>query len=276
MYKFYQRGKGNRLQILFTKFLTRADEYFNLFSSSILNKTRQYHMKKFLLSSLFFSVIICVASSQGVKLSAIYDFNNSAVKLNWNMVNTNVRTSYLLLRSDDGITWTEAAKDRMLRKYTEDDIYFFNDRYFVAGKNYYRLKITDSYNNTIALSPIVMVNTRGTLNTATTYPSATQTQTGKQSIVPKVSTEPLGNNKWIIYPNPATDILKLTYRGSGDLKGVINVQIQDVTGKVVIKFRSGSMYKTISIPISNLQRGTYIIQVTVLNELMMNQKFVKQ
>lgn len=193
------------------------------------------------------------------------------------MINSNVRTSYLLLRSADGITWTEAAKDRMLRKYGEDDIYFFNDRYFTAGKNYYRLKITDGYNNTLALSPVITVNTKSrSSTTASTYPSNTQTQTGKQTTTPKISTEPQGNNKWIIYPNPATDILKLTYKGQGELKGVVNVQIQDATGKVVVKFRSGSMYKTISIPVSNLQRGTYFIQVTVLNELMMSQKFVKQ
>jgi hypothetical protein len=233
-------------------------------------------MKKIFLIILLFSGIICRAFSQPVKLTAIYDYNNSAVKLNWNMINSNVRTSYLLLRSSDGITWTEAAKDRMLRKYTEDDIYFFNDRYFSAGKNYYRLKITDGSNNTIALSTIVTVNTKGTLPVAGNYPSNTQRQTGKQTVTPKVNTEPLSNDKWIIYPNPATDLLKLTYKGQGELKGVVNVQIQDVTGKVVIKFRSGSMYKTISIPISNLQRGAYFIQVTVLNELMMNQKFVKQ
>ena len=192
------------------------------------------------------------------------------------MVNSNIRTSYLLLRSTDGVTWTEAAKDRMLRYYTEDDIYFFNDRYYSSGKNYYRLKITDGYNNTIALSPIVAVNTKGTLNSRSTYPTNTQRKSGIQTVTPKVITEPQNHDKWIIYPNPATDLLKLTYKGQGDLKGVVNVQIQDVTGKVVIKFRSGSMYKTISIPISNLQRGTYVIQVSVQNELMMNQKFVKQ
>ena len=233
-------------------------------------------MKKYLLIGLFLSGIYCHASSQGVKLTAVYDFNNSAVKLNWNMVNTNIRTSYLLLRSSDGVSWTEAAKDRMPRKYTEDDIYFFNDRYYGPGRNYYRIKIIDGYNNTIALSPIVTVNTKGSLNTAPAYSSNSQSQTGKQSTAPKISTEPVSNDKWIIYPNPATDLLKLAYKGSGDLKGVVNVQIQDMSGKVVIKFRSGSMYKTISIPISNLQRGTYNIQVTVLNELMMNQKFIKQ
>lgn len=231
-------------------------------------------MKKFLIISILISGLFCHAFSQTVKLTAIYDFNNSAVKLNWNMVNANVRTSYLLLRSADGVSWTEAAKDRMLRKYTDDDIYFFNDRYFLPGKNFYRLKISDGYNNTIALSPIITVNTKGRSAVVTT-----QKQTNRQTVIPapKTITEPRDNgNSWVIYPNPATDVLKLTYKGSGDLKGVVNVQIQDVSGKVVIKFRSGSMYKTISIPISNLQRGTYFIQLSVLNEMMMNQKFIKQ
>lgn len=234
-------------------------------------------MKKFSLITLLFSGILCTASSQSVKLTAIYDVNNSAVKLNWNMVNSRVRTSYLLLRSADGITWSEAAKDRMLRNYTDDDIYFFNDRYYSPGRNYYRLKISDANDNTIALSPIVIVNTKTTAVTSTT-PARTQTpSTGKQSTVPpQTNSYPPSNNSWIIYPNPARDLLKLTYKGSGDLKGVVNVQIQDVTGKTVVKFRSGSKYKTIEIPISHLQRGSYFIQVTVLNELMMSQKFIKQ
>lgn len=235
-------------------------------------------MKKFLLITLLFSGTFCYAVSQTVKLAAIYDLNNSAVKLNWNMINSNVRTSYLLLRSADGVTWTEAAKDRMLRYYSENDIYFFNDRRFVPGKNYYRIKITDASNNTIGLSPVIVINTKGNVNTSAIYTN-TQSVTGKQSITPapsKINTEPPGNNKWIIYPNPATDLLILTYKGSGNLKGVVNVQIQDATGKTVVKFRSGSQYKTIEIPISNLQRGTFFIQVTVLNELMMSQKFIKQ
>ena len=191
------------------------------------------------------------------------------------MINTNIRTGYLLLRSADGKSWTEAAKDRMLRNYTEDDIYFFNDRNFLPGKNYYRIKIADGDNNTISLSPIVVVNTKGTAYNTT--PKNTQSQsTGIQKTTSKINIEPQGNSSWVIYPNPVTDILKLAYKGHGDLKGVVFVQIQDATGKVVIKFRSGSMYKLIQIPVSNLQRGLYSIQLTVLDELMMSQKFIKQ
>lgn len=243
-----------------------------------LIRQQQYQMKKFFLITLVFAGMLChISFGQTVKLTAIYDGNNSAVKLNWNMVNSNSRTSYLLLRSSDGITWTEAAKDRMLRYYTEDDIYFFNDRRFLTGKNYYRIKITDGNNNTISLSSIVVVNA-GSTKTTVTYPAYTQSQTGKQSTVPtpKVYTPPSGNNSWIIYPNPVTDLLKLMYKGSEELKGVVNVQIQDVTGKTVIKFRSGSKYKAIEIPLTYLQRGSYFIQVSILNEIMMSQKFIKQ
>lgn len=231
-------------------------------------------MKKFLVFILVFLCIYCNVFSQ-VKLTAIYDFNNSAVKLNWNMINTNIRTGYLLLRSADGKSWTEAAKDRMLRNYSDDDIYFFNDRNFLPGKNYYRIKIADGDNNTISLSPIVVVNTKGTAYNTT--PKYIQNQTtGVQKTTSKINIEPQGNSSWVIYPNPVTDILKLAYKGHGDLKGVVFVQIQDATGKVVIKFRSGSMYKLIQIPVSNLQRGLYSIQLTVLDELMMSQKFIKQ
>lgn len=232
-------------------------------------------MKKNLAILLIFLCIFCNAFSQTVKLTAIYDFNNSAVKLKWNMINANVRTSYLLLRSADGKSWTEAAKDRMLRNYTEDDIYFFNDRSFFTGRNYYKIKIADGDNNTIVLSPVVVVNTKGT--SYNTTPKYTQSQTtGIQKTTPKVNIEPQGNSSWVIYPNPVTDILKLAYKGQRDLKGVVFVQIQDATGKVVIKFRSCSMYKLIQIPVTNLQRGVYSIQLSVLDEVMMSQKFLKQ
>jgi hypothetical protein len=231
-------------------------------------------MRKILAFIIIFLCIYCNVFSQ-VKLTAIFDFNNSAVKLNWNMINTNIRTSYLLLRSADGKSWTEAAKDRMLRNYTEDDIYFFNDRSFLPGKNYYRIKIADGDNNTISLSPIVLVNTKGTAYNTNAKSTQSQT-TAIQRTSPKINTEPQGNSSWVIYPNPVTDVLKLAYKGQGDLKGVVFVQIQDATGKVVIKFRSGSMYKLIQIPVSNLQRGLYSIQLTVLDQLMMSQKFIKQ
>ena len=235
-------------------------------------------MKKLLFFIILFLGIVCnFTIAQTVKLIAAYDGSITAVKLSWNMINSNTKTSYVLLKSTDGTVWTEAVKDRMLRKYSSDDSYIFTDRYFVQGNNYYRIKIADSYNNTLALSPIVVVNIGGTTSFAKTPTSikpniqAQQSSQNKTIIIARPAV-----NSWIIYPNPATDILKLAYKGSNDLKGVVNVQIQNESGKTVIKFRSGSMYKNIEIPVSNLHRGAYFIQVTVQGELMMSQRFIKQ
>ncbi|MDQ6755334.1 MAG: T9SS type A sorting domain-containing protein [Bacteroidota bacterium] len=236
-------------------------------------------MKKFFAFTIFFTGIVCHVFTQSVKLSAVYDFNSSAVKLNWNMVNSNLRTSYILLKSSDGITWTEVVKDRTLRYYNDNDIYFYNDRYFLQGKSFYRIVINDASKNTIALSPIVSVNTKEKNNPVSTYPqqknNVSQNQSSSQNNIQQ-NNDYSHNNSWVIYPNPARDILTLSYKGYGTLKGVVNVQIQDVTGKIVIKFRSGSMYKTIQIPIADLRNGGYFIQVSVLDELMMSQKFIKQ
>jgi len=227
-------------------------------------------MKRIVLITLIYSGMVLSSFSQKVELTAVYDGNNAIVKLNWNMVMSNSKTSYLLLRSADGIAWTEAARDRMLRNYTEDDIFFFNDKHYFPGKNLYRIRIYDGNNNTIALSPIVAVNTQ-IIKPA--RPVTAVKENNKQS---QRNTIPKSNNDWVIYPNPAKDFLKLAYKGSADLKGVVNVQIQDARGRVVINYRSGSMYRTIEISISNLQKGAYFIRVTVLNELMMSQKFIKQ
>ena len=227
--------------------------------------------------------MMCCAMSQTVRLSAVYDFYNSAVKLNWNMVNSNSRTSYIVLKSSDGITWTEVVKDRTLRYYNDQDIYFYNDRYFLQGKSFYRIVITDASKNTIALSPIVSVSTNGknnsTVSNASPVYSQQKNNVSQNTTLSQNNIQPNDyshNNSWVIYPNPARDNLSLTYKGYGALKGVVNVQIQNATGKIVVKFRSGSMYKTIQIPISNLPRGAYFIQVSVMDELMMSQRFIKQ
>ena len=230
-------------------------------------------MKRILIISSIFAIFFSDALvAQSINLSAVYDASKSVIRLNWNMIANPLRTGYLLLKSTNGIEWTEAAKDRMLRNYTQDDIYNYADRNVQGGKIYYRLKIFDVNNNTIALSPIVTVN-NGDNPTVKTVKNQPTESIGSGRKVPQTQ---INNNNWVLYPNPAIDYLTLNYKGSTELKGVVNVQVQDATGKTVVKFRSGSAYKSIQVPISNLQRGIYYVQVTVQNEVMTNQRFVKQ
>ena len=224
--------------------------------------------KNFFIIIIFTGLFCCNTWAQSLKLSAIYDASKLVIHLNWNMINVAGRTGYILLKSSDGINWTEAARDKRLRNYTEDDLYSFNDKNFLGSKVYYRLKIFDNNNRTVALSTIIAVPLSSKNTNTETSPIITQPKNNSQLAV--------SNSSWVLYPNPASNVLTLTYKGSGILKGVVNVQVQDASGKIVVKFRSGSIYKTIQVPISNLTRGIYFVQVTVVNELMMNQRFVKQ
>ncbi len=81
---------------------------------------------------------------------------------------------------------------------------------------------------------------------------------------------------WQILPNPVSDMLKLHYKGNDIIMGVINIMIQDATGKIVLRFRASSKNKDILIPVSQLYRGIYFIQIRVKNEAQLNEKFIKR
>ena len=82
-------------------------------------------------------------------------------------------------------------------------------------------------------------------------------------------------NSWKIFPNPVRDMLNIMYSGNA-IKGVINLTILDATGKAVIRFRAASNNKQLHIPVSKLHVGIYFIKLNVLNEVQMNEKFIKE
>ena len=83
------------------------------------------------------------------------------------------------------------------------------------------------------------------------------------------------SNSWKIFPNPVRDMLNLVHSGN-EIKGVINVSILDATGKSVIRFRAASNNKQLHIPVSKLHAGIYFIKLNVLNEMQLNEKFIKE
>lgn len=200
-----------------------------------------------------------VLAEQSVDLKAYYDKSKAVIKLNWNMVNTNTRTGYILLKSTDGQTWSEVSKETDLDSYKQKGSFFYDDRLFTPGnKNSYRIRIFDQQNNTVALSPIVAV-------------------TPNAPMLPSPAAITPNNGSWIIYPNPVNDVLTLNYKGSEPIKGIINVQITDMTGKVVSKFRAASTNTSVQITLSsNLKSGMYAVQMIIENEMVFSSKFLKQ
>ena len=230
-------------------------------------------MKIFLFSLTFYACFFFNAAiAQNATLTAVYDAGRAVVRLNWNMVKNFEKTGYLLLKSNDGIEWSEVAKDKKLRQYTEEDIYFFIDKNASGNRLYYRLKIFDTYNRTIQLSPVVVVYITTVAAIKNNFPEKNKTVITQ----PANSSRSNKSHSWVLYPNPVTNVLTLSYKGEEDIKGVVNVQVQDGTGKIVVKFRSASLYKNIKVPVTKLARGIYFVQITVLNEVMMSQQFVKQ
>ena len=205
-------------------------------------------MKKFL-SLVFIMGVLCPDSpAQVCELHAELELRTSIVRLDWNMVDNPGKTTYVLLRSRDGKNWSEIVTDKIFRKYSTEDIFDYEDKSLIRGKFFYRLVVLDPQYNPVAFSNMVTINTN----------------TGSEKGV------------WVIYPNPVQDVLMLSFKGDGYIKGVINVQVQNVSGKTVIQFRAASVNRNLQIPVSNLPPGFYVVRVTVMNEVMMNQKFIKQ
>ena len=83
-----------------------------------------------------------------------------------------------------------------------------------------------------------------------------------------------GNN-WLMYPVPVRDELNLSYQGKEPIRGVINVFIRSINGRMFHKLRFASSTREIRIPVSNLGSGIYEINIVVNNKTMWNQRFVK-
>jgi hypothetical protein len=119
---------------------------------------------------------------------------------------------------------------------------------------------------------IVAISNTAVVENPKKYSPANRSSMPKSNIAPVTSK----GNLWQIYPNPVGELLNLAYRGKDIIKGVINIVIQDAAGKAVVKFRASSRNKQLRIPVSNLHAGFYFIKINVINEIQMNEKFIKR
>ncbi len=214
-----------------------------------------------------FLMLMCFNSKAAVTLIAMPDAQGSVVSLRWNMVNYSSVSAYILLKSIDGVVWQVAAANPVYRNYNSSTILAYNDKVTERRKLFYRVRIYDVHDNTVAISNTAIAE----------IPKTVYSVPERQVALTKPnSSRPVNGASWQIYPNPVHDILNLTYKKSERIMGVINVFISDVTGKIVIRFRQASNNKQLRIPVSNLRAGLYFIKIDVLNERQMNEKFIRQ
>jgi len=116
-------------------------------------------------------------------------------------------------------------------------------------------------------------------NTAQIYfdyndPVATNTAITTVVLPTAVSNEPLPENSFELYPNPAKKFLTLKYKT--DVMN-LTVAVTDISGRTVLKkmFTSFNKNSSAEIDIESLSNGIYLLEVTAGDKII-RRKFVKQ
>lgn len=174
--------------------------------------------------------------------TAVYNARKKIVAIKWKHQDTNVKT-YVVQKSTDNNVWTDIALQEVNRP-EELRSFYFEDKKPAVGKHDYRLKCIYKDGKT-EYSIIVSVQISSSTNT------------------------------WVMYPVPVTDLLTLEYRGSEPIKGVINIIIQNLSGRVLLKRRYSSQNKQIKIVPDFLPKGIFDVQIIVADEIIWSQRLVK-
>jgi hypothetical protein len=174
-------------------------------------------------------------------ITVVYDAKKKTVIVKWQQKTTGFKT-FIIQRSNDNFNWVDIARVENAQ-FNNNKTWQYDDKKIAEGENYYRLQCISPDGKT-AYSPSVMVITGGT-------------------------------HKWIMYPVPVTDLLTLQYKGTEKITGVINIVIQNMQGYVLTRLRCASNTTSIQIPVNNLGRGVYDVRITIADEVVWNQRFVK-
>ena len=200
-------------------------------------------MKNFLTFLLLIIALSGHAQNASPSLTAVYEDNRQLVKLKWNHNDISI-TTYILQRSSDNYSWVDLFKIPITLP-EENTFKTYKDQKPLPGKNFYRIKaILNNGNSSYSQSITVIIGKPG--------------------------------NNWIMYPVPVRDILNVEYNGNNLISGVIGITIQNmVTRQIFHKLRMASTNRLIQIPVSNLGRGLYLINISIGNEVVWHQQFSK-
>jgi Secretion system C-terminal sorting domain len=212
----------------------------------------------------------CTTVPAAIRLIALTNAGKPSVTLEWNMVNYPGNTAYTLFKSIDGVVWEIVAANPVFRNYTSSTILAYKDKFSEEQQLYYRVKVYDTNENIVEIS-----NTTKVANPTNNHP--TEKSFKKKDITAETENPVIHNDAaWQIFPTPVHDMLNIIYRRNEIIKGVINIVVQDASGKVVIRFRASSNNKQLHIPVSNLHAGIYFVSLDVEKEVQLKDKFIKR
>lgn len=149
-----------------------------------------------------FLMLMSFNSKAAVTLTAIPDARGSVVSLRWNMVNYSSPTAYILLKSNDGVVWQVAAANPIYRNYNASTILAYNDKVTERRNFFYRVRVYDVHDNTVAISNTAIAK----------IPKAYNFPERPVGSLPTNSSRPVNSASWQLFPNPVHDMLNLTYK----------------------------------------------------------------
>jgi Secretion system C-terminal sorting domain len=245
-------------------------------------------MIKLSIACLTFLISFCIRASASIQLIAFTHPGNPMVTLRWNMVDYPGSTAYVLYKSIDGVVWEPAAANPVFRNYNAATILAYRDHFTDEDQLFYRVKVYDQNQNIVEMSNTTEVQDpveeryRVHRPGPSTDESSPQDETSSNDKTTEKRIDREDNNMvttpvtaWQIVPNPVHDMLNLNYTGRASIKDVINVTLQDATGKIVKRFRAASTNTRLRISVSNLHAGVYFVRITVGRQQQLNSKFIK-
>ena len=192
---------------------------------------------------MFKFIIICLlgaipfgatALDNGFDITASYDETGRVVVISWKN-NEACAQQFILQKSDDQQNWINVDTLFNAGELNEQMI-LWEDRDPVPGGYLYRLKaVTDEYNFCYSKPVFVKIS-----------PSLFE---------------------WTVDAGIKSDRLMLQYSGKGIINGVINILLQTRSGRILYRSRSSSSTTLINIPINNLGKGNYFVNMFVEGEL---------
>lgn len=165
---------------------------------------------------------------------------NNEVQLSWSTSQELNNKGFEILRSHDGSNFEKIGWVAGHGTTGELQRYAFSDKAPIAGRNFYRLRQVDIDNNS-KLSEILLVNTKQTL-------------------------------KLNITPNPVDNVLYVEM----DEKNISFLKIVDIQGRIMWKSDGLRLSSVTAIPVQQLQKGIYLLELTDGQGRKQIQKFLKK
>ncbi len=180
-------------------------------------------------------------SSLPPDLTAVYNSRKRSVEIKWQHTTPGPKI-YIIQRSTDNKIWSDIALQQIDPAVKTSSLYF-EDKKPAPGQNYYRLKCIYEEGRTEYSRDVPVI---------------------------------IGSaNNWVMYPVPVTDLLTLEYRGTEPIPGVINVIIQNSSGRILLKRRYSSQSKQIKIVPDFMPKGIFDVQIVVQDKIIWSQRLVK-